>query len=315
MDSKTKNAINYYMKNYDWSQPLFAIRGQKIFVGNRQNPKCRFCGKDHAHTTFRRKAHAIPQLLGNNSIFTNHECDECNQFFGSTIENDLGNWIKPSRSFARIRGKTGVPSIKADRPGHRWRLDHDALGFHFKHFEGKTLCEVDEQEKRVTFNLQRDAFTPVAVLKAFIRIGLSLLPSEELSNFTHALSWVRDPDHTKPFVAQFPFFYTFQPGPLSAEHLSIILMRRKSSITNIPYAFMVLQVANFMYQVFLPTPTYDQPLQDRTLKITPFPMISASDQEKYGTPICRNIDLCGKEKVRGEVVPITMGFEHIQISG
>lgn len=59
-----------------------------------------------------KKAHAIPEMLGNKSIISFYECDTCNGFFGSGIETDLGNWSKPSRTFSFIRGKNNIPSIK-----------------------------------------------------------------------------------------------------------------------------------------------------------------------------------------------------------
>ena len=79
---------------------------------------------DESSTTFKHDALAIPEFLGNKRIFANYECDSCNQFFGSGIETDLGNWTKPSRTFARIRGKRGVPSIKE---GGELDKDKDSL--------------------------------------------------------------------------------------------------------------------------------------------------------------------------------------------
>ena len=220
-------------------------------------------GADDAHTTFKLEAHAIPELLGNKSIFTNYECDDCNRFFGSGIENDLGSWTKPSRTFARIRGKTGVPSIKRDGSRQRWRIDHDNTGFHFRHIEGDPIFVVDEEKKQLRFALKQDVFTPVAVLRAFVKIGLALIPEEELENFREALSWIRDPDHAKPFVAQFPLFYTFQPGPMPADQIVFIFMRRIKSVRDLPYACMILRFANFMYQVFLPSPARDRAIHEK----------------------------------------------------
>jgi len=37
-----------------------------------------------------------------------------------------------------------------------------------------------------------DTYTPIAVLKAFTKMALSILPEAELPNFQAALSWVRN---------------------------------------------------------------------------------------------------------------------------
>ena len=118
------------------NKPSSLVTRDQGFLGDKNDRVCRLCGADESQTTFKIEAHAIPELLGNKSVFTHYECDDCNRFFGSGIENDMGNWTKPSRTFARIRGKVGVPSIKRDRTQQRWRIDHDASGFHIKHIAG-----------------------------------------------------------------------------------------------------------------------------------------------------------------------------------
>jgi len=55
-------------------------------------------------------------MLVNKSLFTAYECDMCNDDFGKGIEQDLGNWSKPKRTMARIRGKSGVPTLNEVHP-------------------------------------------------------------------------------------------------------------------------------------------------------------------------------------------------------
>ena len=310
---ESKQSTDFYLTNYLWTDPMLLVSGTKVFLGDKTNRVCRFCGSDESDATFRLQAHAIPELLGNKSIFTYYECDDCNRFFGSGIENEMGNWTKPGRTFARIRGKSGVPSIKRDRHQQRWRIDHDASGFHIKNIEGRSIFTVDEEKRQLRVDLSRDVFTPVAVLKAFVKTALTLFPSEELPNFQEALSWIRDPDHTKPFVSQIPFFYTFQPGPLHSDLIWFMLMRRKECVTDLPYALLVLRIANFMYQVFLPSPVRDRAIHEKSLDVPPFPTLGGPDPLKYGKPRVHLIDLCGKHPVRGETVPITLAFDHIEI--
>jgi hypothetical protein len=54
--------------------------------------------------------HAVSEMLVNKSLFTAYECDMCDGDFGKGIEQDLGNWSKPMRTMAWIRGKSGVPT-------------------------------------------------------------------------------------------------------------------------------------------------------------------------------------------------------------
>jgi hypothetical protein len=91
--------------------PLF-IRGgdgsNKTVIGPRDGRVCRFCGRDKTATTFHDDAHVIPAAFGNRSLFSNEECDECNQV-GSNLEGDLASFLAADRILSRIaarRGKT-----------------------------------------------------------------------------------------------------------------------------------------------------------------------------------------------------------------
>jgi hypothetical protein len=186
--------FRFYEENYDGLGQWILVPGKKVFLGSRENRCCRFCAKRSPEVTFRKHAHAIPELLGNKSLFTYYECDACNELFGGGIENDFGNWSKPMRTVARIRGKTGVPTIKRTHRG--WRVEGVQGGLHVKHEDVDPVFEVDEDNRQMTFKLPRDPYIPVAVLKAFVKMGLALLPDEEMPNFQSALEWVRTEDHS-----------------------------------------------------------------------------------------------------------------------
>ena len=308
-----QEAAKFYELNYEYSEPLFSWKGNRLYLGSKGERTCRFCGMNESSTTFKHDAHTIPEFLGNKNIYAHYECDACNYFFGSRIENDLGNWTKPSRTLARVQGKRGVPSIKKGGSGQGWRIEGGANGLYFEDYESKPHFEIDEKRKQLKFELTRDVFTPVAVLKAFVKIGLTLLPPKELSNFRDALSWIREPDHTKPFVKEFPVFHIFQPGPMPSDRNIAMLMRRKHSVEKLPYAFLILGFGNDTYQVFLPCPVRDRTIDGKNLTIPPFPTSGGPDPKKYGEARVRSIDLCGKYPVKGEARSITLGFDHMEI--
>jgi len=254
IDPAIIEAAAFYDKHYAMAELLFLRPGDKIVLGNKDERICRFCGLGELAVTFKDEAHAIPEAFGNKCLFSYYECDACNHFFGIGIENDLGNWSKPSRTFSRIRGKRGVPSLKKGGPQPGWRVDYEPTGFVIKQYEDDPFMVVDEVNKKVRFDLKRDAYTPVAVLKAFVKIGLTVLPAEELPNFTEAMAWIREPDHGKGLVDEFPLVWAFQPGPMPNDLIVLMLLRRRAGITGVPYAFMVLAYGNEVFQVFLPSP-------------------------------------------------------------
>jgi hypothetical protein len=314
LDPEIAKAAAFYDQHYAGIEPLFLRPGAKIVLGDKQNRLCRFCGRGEPDASFKLEAHAIPEALGNKCVFTNYECDDCNQAFGRGIENDLGNWSKPVRTFARIRGKSGVPTLKKGGQEPGWRIEYGPTGFEIKHYEHDPIFVVDEEKKEIRFELKRDAYTPVAVLKAFVKIGLTLLPADELPNFTEALAWIREPDHTKGLVKEFPVFRTFQPGPMPNDLIVAMLMRRRASVTGVPYAFLVLAYGNEVFQVFLPSPKQDAAIHGQKLTFPAFPTPGGPDPARYGKAHLTLLDLTGREVIRGETVPIVLGFNQAVIT-
>lgn len=307
-------AITFYELNYEFIMEPLYLRpdSDKIILGSKYNQICRFCGLSKPEVSFNSKAHTIPESLGNKSIFSNYECDSCNSSFGQCIENDFGNWTKPYRTFFRIRGKKGVPTLKKGGSDKMSKVVYGPTGFHITQYEDNPICVINEEKKQILFKLTHDPFTPVAVLKSFVKMGLTLMPTTELSNFIETLDWVCKQDHTKRFVSEFPIFRTFQPGPMPNDIIVAMLMRRKDAVTDLPYAFMILSFGNFVFQVFLPSQTKDIAINRRQLKFIPFPVPGHLEGLNYSKPVVKVLDLCGRGVVRGEKLQITLGSDQVE---
>lgn len=306
---KLEANINFYNAHYDMIGQYFVRPSDKIVLGDMSNRMCRFCGKQSPEVAFRKVAHAIPELLGNKSIESAYECDTCNKGFGEGIENDLGNWSKPMRTLIRIRGKCGVPTLKkgGDKPG--WRIEYDQSRLNITAYEDDPIYEVDEENKQVTFKLRRDSYTPVAVLKAFMKIGLTLLPDDEVGNFSGLMTWVREVDHSKPYLDKCPVICAFQPGPMPNDFIVACILRRKQTVTGYPYAFLVLGYGNEVFQVPLPSETHDGQMNGQSISILPFPVPGHPDPARYGEPKYAVLDLMDSQVRKGEIMTMRMGYD------
>ena len=304
-------AVSFYDQHYTVMRNFFIERDTRIVIEDSGNRVCRFCGLGRPEATFRNKAHAIPEALGNRGLLSKNECDSCNHFFGSGIEDDFGKWSKPSRTFSRISGKKGIPTLKKGGAEPGWRIQYDSTSLHITAYENDPSFVVDEKRKQIRFELQRDAYTPVAVLKAFVRIGVTLVPAEELPNFSEALAWICEPDHSKSPVAKIPVSWTFLPGPMRNDLIVAILLRRRDSVAELPYAFLVLAYGNDVFQVCLPCPKRDNHLKGRMLWFPLFPSPMRPDPHLYGEPNVEKLDLCGRGIVKGEKIPVALGFDQL----
>ena len=307
-------AVRFYDDNYDLLCAHLVRPGERNVLGSSDNRICRFCGRNEAVASFKDRAHAIPESLGNKSLFTNYECDECNHMFGATIENDFGAYTKPGRVFARIRGKRSVPSLKQhgsiERP---WRVDVQDGVFHISEYEDDPLVDIVHEGNRIELIVTRDAYTPVAVVKAFVRIGLTLVPETELPNFRDALDWIKETDHTAHRgPRQIPAIVTFQPGPMPNDVIRAAVLRRKTAVKNVPYAFLILTFGNCQYQVYIPSATQDRHLFGADLEMRLLPAVFGVDPVEYGHSSSRPLEFYGTTPVRGERIRIALHYDRIE---
>jgi hypothetical protein len=312
--TEIEKARRFYEDHYACLGQWILQPGKKLFLGDKANRRCRFCGKHPPQVTFRKEAHAIPELLGNKSLFTYYECDECNDFFGRGIENDFGNWSKPMRTMARIRGKGGVPAIKRTDQG--WRIEGVSDGLSVKHGEDDDPpFTVNEAKNEIVFRLTRDPYIPVAVLKAFVKMGLSLLPEEEVPNFATALRWIKAAeDNSIKAASDWFVLQTFMPGSYRSDIITALVLRRKSDDIELPYSFFILIYGNEMFQILLPTPERDPHIDGKRLQIYRFPSLLDFQPSSVGLPYVERLDLTGTTIVKDDVVTpvLTFGGTHGQ---
>lgn len=301
-----EQTVRFYTANYELLGQWLVRPGDKVILGDKNQPRhCRFCGKSAPDATFAKQAHAIPEALGNKSIESLYECDACNEAFGSGIENDLGNWTQPMRTFARIRGKRGVPTIARGGPDG-WRVEYDQSIMKMSANEADARFVVDEANKRLTAHVVRNVYTPMAVLKALTKIALTLMPEEEVSDFREAMAWICHPDHSMPFVTGPTVLQSFQPGPMPPDLLCAFLLRRLPQATEVPYCFLVLGYGNEVLQVLIPSALHDG--ESVHVEVPAF-RLPAAQSDAYGPVSERWLDLSSATPVKDEDVAVTMGFE------
>lgn len=309
-EDQNRVALDFYEKNYRIVGQWMLDPDKEQFLGDSNSKKCRFCDRGEPEATFETLAHAIPESIGNKSLFSYYECDDCNARFGRGIEREFGNWSNPIRAMTRIKGKKGVPVVeKQGKLG--WRVETDEQGdLRMEMKEAAPIFSVDEEKKQITFNLTRGDYTPAAVLKTFVKIAFTLLPQMHLFYFSNLREWMNEPDHSKGEV-KIPVMYTFQPGPLPNDKLMVMILIRKQDYFPVPYVFLVIAYGNEMFQIQIPssrepsTAKYEVPFFPNAM--TP-EFVTA-----YGKAKRTLLDLSGTGKVKAETYPFTASYaEFIQ---
>ncbi len=154
-----------------------AARGTKEILG--QMPRvCRFCSRAAPDVTFRKEAHAVPELAGNGTLISLNECDECNSRFAA-FEDDLGKLTLLERIGGQVLGKGGVPSAKTGQ--NNSRIDLKASGFVIAEHEGDPIAEIDKDKKTLTITISPQSYRPLGVYKALLKIALTLMDETDLA--------------------------------------------------------------------------------------------------------------------------------------
>ncbi len=137
--------------------------------------RCRFCGRVLTKDFFQKRAHAVSEGIGNRSIFTSYECDDCNQRFADHEENELGELFHLYKALRGKHGKKGTVKMRGGR---------------FSYSEDKTFtAHIDMKTKQfsivpefapngalaLTYSVKKTINLRL-VYRAFIKFALSVIP-------------------------------------------------------------------------------------------------------------------------------------------
>lgn len=249
LDEVIKYSLKFYSDHYDMQSWMVGRGLDRTVLGNRYQRQCRFCRRSVPDVSFRNEAHAIPESFGNNNLFVTYECDECNQSFGDSIENDFGNWFLPMRTLAGIRGKKGYPSIKVGKG----RIDSRIDGLNVDHEAEADLFIADELNNTITMNIIRPPYRPLNVMKSFVKMGLSLVDEDRIGFFENTLGWL---NNSHPSYAPIRLWslqsYTI-PGPGRSPVVFVSMLYRKSYESKLPYAMLFISYEMQSFQVIIPS--------------------------------------------------------------
>ncbi len=268
---ETLELSNRLQKHYDII-PFSNLRQAK-FIGQK-NSFCRFCGKTPEEgATFYKKAHTVPEGLGNKKLFTYEECDNCNAGRISELEQDLQNFLLFFKTFYSIKGKKRIPntkdangeleiiSIKNKTPEQISALKseymmHEDLSGKDVLIIQKTNTIVDEvSELKIK---SREKVKLVNVYKALCKIVVELIPREQIEHLKGTIDWINnDGKYQKlPAVIRCDLYNK------CISHPEVIIYIRKTCDTSLP--FMAAEIHLFHFVFFFIIPNTNQDIIDYT---------------------------------------------------
>ncbi len=254
----------------------FLYHGHHHFIGEPDKNKrtCRFCNKTGANL-FKKDSHAISAFIGNDYLFCNEECDECNEnFFSTTMEHDLDNYFKIARSLSRSLNRK---KKKINVKGENYYIDNSGeypkLTYYAKEDEVIDLDNISEDG--LNFYLLNNAPVKLCnIYKLFVKYAIAVIPNEHLPQFKRAIYWIRGKLESKSLP---PIYRCDIPTEIDKPEIAVFI--RKDEMKDIPFCIVRFAFMSYYY-------------------IFAIPFCQPYDEDNYllGKALERYLQLCGEQK-------------------
>ena len=257
--------MSHFHENYKKIQDL--VLTTRTFMG--QKGSCRYCGKNEPEVKFSKIAHSLPELIGNKYLFSNDECNECNGYFDQHLENNLANFLGLQRTISQVKGKKGIPKFKSKNGDRVESIGGDIVVIQTDGSELSNLVG----ERSIEFKADKNTFTPISVYKCFVKMALSVLPENKLSQFRECIEWVRYDKKPNNFNKEaLKMLYTFVPGISPFEKIAIAIWEKRTTEKSHPHMICILSFSNHMFQFTIPFSEVDISFAKSKLNFIPYLM-------------------------------------------
>jgi len=160
--------------------------GKRSLKGYSQRT-CRFCSKSYPEVPFSNYSHLVSKLIGNSNLYSDFECDLCNEAF-SKIENDLSNYLGASRTFLGLNDEKKTKGF-----------DGLKLSIKSRSFVGHNILIIAPEDLERDCNIMgkstlkyiKNPYTPSQVYKALLKSAISLISETEINtNYQSTLQYL-----------------------------------------------------------------------------------------------------------------------------
>lgn len=294
-----ENQKKFFDDNYSVIEKYHLAPGDpKRYIGSKEAQQCRFCGKKAGDTKFGNISHAFPALIGNKTLFSHEECNDCNHSFGRS-EDHFGKFLLLARTLYQIPGRTGSPSFK-DKNSKISYSNQNGLEITLsKKEEDKETYKIIRDTKQLITDLNSQSYIPIEVYKSLIKMAISIMPKKYLPYFIEAIQWINTQNNNVDLLDEYAkrCYYAYAQNINNNYDGKIVsyLLERKSKYNLVPYMLYVVAFAGMFFQIVVPCPQQDPKKAQLQLHCFPLAPYTTPPYEEY---ICDPLDLSSKDRTK-----------------
>ncbi|EMH0753207.1 TPA: hypothetical protein MAC63_001392 [Klebsiella pneumoniae] len=203
-------------------------------------------------SSFKKIAHSLPTFIGNANIISKDECDTCNEKF-SLFENNLVDFLGIARTTNKIRGRNGIPKFKNTKNEFVDISEGDLI---IGTTEDSEMYE--ENNDSITITTVKK-YIPIEVHKCFVKMALSVLPVEDLKDFSKTIKWLLGEEILdESYSKQLYVIQTKWPVKNIYPAVIIDIYKRNDENIDLPYMFARVCFSNYAFQFPIPLCSMDK---------------------------------------------------------
>lgn len=180
-------------------------------------------------------------------IITNDECDNCNQLFGKTIEQDFISIFDLPRLMYNIKKKNGYPHKFI---GNNYLMEKEGnditISYKIKNIDNN-ISDINKLPQKVILTPLR-SFPEQNIYKTLCKYVFGVLDNDTLSCFDHLRKWIiGEIQETKlPKVARF-----YHPEVATHPHI-MLYVRKDDARKDLPHVVAEIKIISLVFVLILP---------------------------------------------------------------
>lgn len=228
------------------------IYGEK----DKTNRICKYCKRSSSETTFHEEAHAISEALGNKTLISAEECDECNHLFSSTIEKDIFNYLKIFRVLYGKKGKKTIPELYFNngiKLYYKKNVDVNGEKKDIAVFEDKKgTASLDENNN---FNIPLELSENVNfmnIYRCLVKFAIAVLPMEIVNKLNRTIEWIKNIKNDSSILNLPKVAHLITSNAYYDQPEITIYKRKENGNRELPFLFCELKIEFFVFVYIIP---------------------------------------------------------------